>query len=152
VANSNKILPNLSQGNAIAAGFAAPPEFDTLVLCAEELQSGSTAFSLLRPITGERRFRIIDAGFDDSPDHGLTPHEAWIAENAASRVVRELAAGRKVLVTCMAGRNRSGLVSALVLKRMGWTARDAIRAVRDARENALTNESFVRYLRGPRVR
>ena len=123
----------LYQGDAVSAALHAT-NFDTLVLCAEELQ---TAF---RTPT----VRVIYAGIDDAE---LSPKEAWIVQNAARAVTRDLRSGKKVLVTCFAGRNRSGLVSALALKGMGYSGDEAIRAVRRARRNALTNESFVQYLR-----
>ncbi len=58
----------------------------------------------------------------------------------------------RVLVTCMQGRNRSGLVSALMLIRLGATADAAIRSIRRARVNALTNEQFVLLLRSAQAR
>ena len=133
----NIIVPGgtLYQGDAMSAATAAG-KFDTLVLCAEELPRAA----LMLP----KGVRVIEAGIDDAE---LSPKEAWIAQNAARSVVRDLGYGRKVLVTCFAGRNRSGLVSALTLKRMGYSGAEAIEAVRRARKNALTNESFVRYLR-----
>ncbi|CAL9527580.1 hypothetical protein SUDANB58_03975 [Streptomyces sp. enrichment culture] len=59
-----------------------------------------------------------------------------------------LGAGRKVLVRCYHGYNRSGLVVAQVLIRRGRSAEEAIRLVRARRSPwALHNERFVEYLR-----
>ncbi|CAL9425025.1 hypothetical protein SUDANB6_01931 [Streptomyces sp. enrichment culture] len=59
-----------------------------------------------------------------------------------------LGAGRKVLVRCYHGYNRSGLVVAQVLIRQGRSAEEAIRLVRARRSPwALHNERFVEYLR-----
>jgi hypothetical protein len=56
-------------------------------------------------------------------------------------------AGKKVLVRCQAGINRSGLVTALVLIRDGYAPVDAIRLIRDKRcEAALSNSLFEEYL------
>ncbi|MCF3137119.1 protein-tyrosine phosphatase family protein [Streptomyces olivochromogenes] len=59
-----------------------------------------------------------------------------------------LDAGRKVLVRCYHGYNRSGLVVAHTLIRRGRPADDAIRLIRSRRSPwALHNELFVEYLR-----
>ena len=55
--------------------------------------------------------------------------------------------GKKVLVRCQAGINRSGLVTALVLIRDGYAPADAIRLIRDNRcEAALSNSRFEKWL------
>ncbi|MFF9407049.1 dual specificity protein phosphatase family protein [Streptomyces anandii] len=57
-------------------------------------------------------------------------------------------AGRRVLVRCYSGYNRSGLVVAHSLVRRGLTASEAIRLIRARRSPwALHNELFVDYLR-----
>jgi len=61
-------------------------------------------------------------------------------------------AGRRVLVHCTEGLNRSGVVVARALMEMGWTAADAIDEVRRARGPsvdgfpALGNAAFVDWL------
>lgn len=55
--------------------------------------------------------------------------------------------GKKVLVRCQAGWNRSGLITALVLIRDGMDAREAINLIREKRSQwALCNKSFERFL------
>ena len=55
--------------------------------------------------------------------------------------------GKKVLIRCQAGLNRSGLVTALVLIRDGYAPKDAIRLIRDNRcEAALCNSLFEDWL------
>ena len=55
--------------------------------------------------------------------------------------------GKKVLIRCQAGPNRSGLVMALVLIRDGYSPADAIRLMREKRSEAvLCNQSFARWL------
>lgn len=57
--------------------------------------------------------------------------------------------GKRVLVRCQAGMNRSGLVSALVLMRDNYSAEDAITLLREKRsEVVLFNDAFVDYLVG----
>jgi protein-tyrosine phosphatase len=59
-----------------------------------------------------------------------------------------LDAGRRVLVRCYHGYNRSGLVVAHALIRRGRTAEEAIRLIRARRSPwALHNELFTEYLR-----
>jgi hypothetical protein len=81
-------------------------------------------------------------------DAELTPEILKQAEAAAISVRRHLAEGRRVLVTCNAGKNRSGLVCGLVLRdHFGLSGLDALHAVRTARgPNALCNRSFAQYL------
>jgi protein-tyrosine phosphatase len=51
------------------------------------------------------------------------------------------------LVHCQAGLNRSGLVAAFTLMRMGFTAQDAIDLLRNSRSPmVLSNETFVAQL------
>ncbi len=55
--------------------------------------------------------------------------------------------GKRVLIRCQAGMNRSGLVMALVLIREGYTAAEAIKLIRRRRcEGAITNRHFEDYL------
>jgi protein-tyrosine phosphatase len=55
--------------------------------------------------------------------------------------------GKRVLIRCQAGWNRSGLITALVLIREGMGAREAIDLIRKTRsEWALCNKSFEEFL------
>ena len=55
--------------------------------------------------------------------------------------------GQRVLIRCQAGLNRSGLITALVLIREGYTAEEAIRLQRAKRGNwVLFNQEFVQFL------
>lgn len=67
---------------------------------------------------------------------------------AAARLVADrIAVGRRVLVHCAAGLNRSGVVVARALMYRGFTASEAIRLVREARgPYALGNPYFVAWL------
>jgi hypothetical protein len=70
----------------------------------------------------------------------------------ATFIVTLVTAGRRVLVHCTEGLNRSGLVVARALMEMGWTATDAIELVRQKRGpsvdgfSALGNPAFVDWL------
>lgn len=59
--------------------------------------------------------------------------------------------GKRVLVRCEGGWNRSGLFSALVLIRDGTTGSEAIEELRAARgANVLNNDAFEKWLLDPR--
>ena len=60
-----------------------------------------------------------------------------------------LRAGVGVLVQCHAGRNRSSLFSALVVRElMNFTGAEAVLWVQNKRPNALANPTFLVYLNG----
>lgn len=114
--------------------------FQLLVLCAEEFQPSRHHFS---PTTA-----IAYAPNDDSE---LTRAQFKIARQAAHEVARRVRLGHDALVTCIAGRNRSGLVTAMAIHILsGCGGREAARIVRTRRTTvdvpALTNENFVRTL------
>jgi hypothetical protein len=55
--------------------------------------------------------------------------------------------GKKVLIRCQAGLNRSGLLTALVLIHEGYSSSDAIALIREKRSGwALCNSDYVSYL------
>lgn len=62
-----------------------------------------------------------------------------------AQVIRK---GKAVLVQCRAGRNRSGLLAALVVREVkGCSGREALEHVRRMRPNAIANPHFETYLR-----
>jgi protein-tyrosine phosphatase len=80
----------------------------------------------------------------------MTRQEARQAVAAAGRVISWISSGKKVLVTCYAGRNRSGLITAIALCKGPNPVRvgTAIGMIREARgPAALNNEHFVRFLK-----
>ncbi|MBM0201790.1 dual specificity protein phosphatase family protein [Micromonospora sp. STR1s_5] len=83
--------------------------------------------------------RIVDGDLDGD--------ELDMVRSIAERVADEVRTGRKVLVRCQAGLNRSGLVVAFTLTRLGFTPHEAIRRIRAQRSpHALFNAEFVRYV------
>ena len=65
----------------------------------------------------------------------------------AKYVDDELKAGKRVLVRCLAGLNRSGLVNTLVLVRQGYTVEQALETLRSIRsEWVMCNEDFEKWL------
>jgi hypothetical protein len=77
---------------------------------------------------------------DSVPDPVLTQR---LAELVAG-LVRD---GRMVLVHCTFGRNRSGLVAALVVRELlGLSGAEALRYVRERRDRAVNNQTFAAWL------
>lgn len=141
---ASEIAPNLWQGGfPLEPGRLRQAGFNVLVLCAEELQPEPVDDHLER-----LGLIVIHAPMNDVEMDGEELKKTFnIASKAAHEVVEHLKAGRKVLVTCIAGRNRSGFVSALsLILHHGMSGKDAAERVRKMRANALTNESFSKLL------
>jgi len=119
--------------------------------------------------SGEPAFAVVHDEFDlvltllRLPGHGPGPdveHHVWPIPDGPldgtqlagvmrlARAAREaLDDGRRVLVRCYHGYNRSGLVVAHTLVLAGYTADEAIPLIRSRRSPwALHNELFVEYL------
>ncbi|MBQ0995862.1 dual specificity protein phosphatase family protein [Streptomyces sp. RK62] len=120
--------------------------------------------------TGQLEFAVVRDEFDlvqsllRLPGHGPDPgveHHVWPIPDGpldgtqltgvirlADAVSEALDAGRRVLVRCYHGYNRSGLVVAHALIRRSHSPDQAIRLIRSRRSPwALHNELFVDYLR-----
>jgi predicted protein tyrosine phosphatase len=117
----------------ISTGQVTKKHFDTVAT----LYSAANAAS---HNVKEMRFAFHDGDMSDlDPERDLffmvrEAHADWKA-------------GKKVLIRCQAGINRSGLVTALVLIRDGYAPADAIRLIRDKRcEAALSNSLFENWL------
>lgn len=138
VLDANKITDGLYQG-------AWPPfddqlkkrGFDVVVLCANENQHAEFYHGV----------EVICApGDDDSrPERLLRFLPAWM--EAAEAVAQRVNEGKKVLVTCMAGLNRSGMVTTMALHLLtGWSGSDCVEHVQACREQALCNATFAQWL------
>jgi protein-tyrosine phosphatase len=113
--------------------------FQVLVLCAKELQPSASAYPGILVLHAPNDDRHVE---HEPPTH----QEIEIALRASCEVRRLLSLGKRVLVTCAQGRNRSGLVSGLVLVTNGLSADEAVSLIRSKRRNALSNTHFVRCL------
>lgn len=81
------------------------------------------------------------------PDGLLHQSTIDIANNLADIGAEHVRQGGVLLTHCYGGRNRAGLVSALVLRRLlGITGEHAACLVRLGRPNSLVNKHFSRYL------
>jgi protein-tyrosine phosphatase len=133
--DASQIAPRLYQGSAPPPGNELRQRgFDVLVLCAEEIQPSPVYFPSIT---------VIHAPMDD----GMFIPES-VAHPAAMKVSRALHSGKRVLVTCAMGLNRSGLVTALSLwYALGLSGQACVEAVRAGRRGALFNSDFARYLK-----
>ncbi len=108
--------------------------FSMVVLCAEEHQPSRVSF--------ERAVEMVRAPNKDDGSP-LTDRQWRLALQASAKVVDHWKRGGRILITCMQGRNRSGLVSALALRDLSVVPMETIiRTIKAARENALTNAYF----------
>ena len=136
------IIPGLAQGS-YPKPLRAPFEqgFDVVVFCAMEAQP-----KRLRPPEGKS---YILFPMDDNEYVPVSMDDAVKLNELAATLAAHLRAGKKLLVTCWEGRNRSGLVNALTLmKAARMPAQKAIATVRQKRpsRDCLTNPMFERYL------
>lgn len=141
----DEILPGLWQGGTDdydtvqdmrrrnENAFITPKDFDTVI----------TLYGWAQPVdwfVKEIRFGFWDAGTETMPvdrvfEVALAAYDEWKS-------------GRKTLIRCQAGLNRSGLITALVLMMDGYTADEAITLIREKRNNwALCNADFVEWLK-----
>lgn len=128
----------ISQGNA-ASACEAGQRFDVIVLSADEFQPHKSLICALAAAP-----QIIYAPLDDAQ---LTESEIRIATAAAENVANAYAEGKKILVTCFQGRNRSGLITALAMHLYyGMSGQEAVSIVKKQRKDVLTNPSFVDFL------
>ncbi len=134
------------QSDQVATGIwqgAAPPTgpelyrlgFGMVVLCAMEYQPGpaQTAFPGVE---------VVYAPNDDTFG-GVTQEQLAGALKAARQVKQAVLAGKRVLVTCRMGKNRSGLVSALAMHMLtGMPGLSCIRQIQNKRKGAMRNPAF----------
>jgi protein-tyrosine phosphatase len=131
----NEIYDGLFQGSQPPKDFPFKEfGFDVLVLCANECQN-----------VDYDNVKIVKVpGLDVLDDE----NEAFcIWKNAANEIANDIKSGKKVLVTCFAGMNRSGFVSTITLRNLtGMSIVDCINRVKEHRFGSLCNEVFVKKL------
>jgi len=136
---ASRIAPKLYQGS-----FPTPPSvlreqgIRTVVLCAAELQPGDRVFG------GD--IEVLRCPFDDNAA-GIPPDTVLAVHRMATAVAARVRRQSRTLVTCAAGLNRSGLVTALTLVELyGISGNEAVTWVRQKRDGALFNPAFVGIL------
>ena len=110
------------------------------------------------PEPGEHWDAVIDLDGSTPPLEGVACYVHWPIEDAPvapdkavlvalADLVRDLRrAGKRVLVHCAGGINRSGLLAAATLIRDGMPPQQAVDTVRARRQGSLNNQVFVRTL------
>ena len=89
----------------------------------------------------------VRLGFYDSAMGDFNPETEL--EDVVKMAHKDWKSGKRVLIRCQAGLNRSGIVMALVLIREGYSPEEAITVMREKRSEAvLCNKHFVDYLLG----
>lgn len=139
--DANKVWPGIYVGSA-------PPElaifegFSLVALCAAEYQPNLPNFF----------GKVVRPAFKDS--HDPIPGEDVIKIfQAADAVAKDVAAGGRCLVTCIAGLNRSALVAALaILQSTNLSSDEIIAIIRSKRKpfppaEALYNKRFIELLK-----
>lgn len=141
----NEITPGLWMGGHDRQGRHDEPHYAMTVRVADEFDLVVSLYQRdgCGPDVG------VDHLYYSIPDGVLEPGDAVELEAIAERVAEAVRAGRRVLVRCQAGLNRSGLVTALTLIRLGHATNEAIDLIRERRSpDALFNGHFVAYLLG----
>ena len=137
-ATASQVHGNLWMGGWPPPSWRIGEHFDCLALCAMEYQVPDL-------FTG---VQVVQAKLNDDGTP-MRREEAFEAAAAAKQVIQWLKQDLKVLVTCFAGRNRSGLVCGITLCRgpAAMNPAQAIRTIRAARgEGALSNPWFLKLL------
>jgi len=135
---ANKIIDGLYQGGFPPGGDGLyKAGINVLVLCAKEHQDASFY---------EGVQVILAPGDDDRRPHRLARFiDGW--KEAGRQTAAHVKAGNTVLVTCMQGLNRSGLVVALALRELtGWSGQRIVDHIQQHREGALFNDTFAQYI------
>lgn len=137
----SEILPGLWQGgtddedihNQFEKPMITKKDFDTVV----------TAYAWANPVdwfVKEIRFCFYDSTVEGNFD----PKELMPIVESAHYDWKN---GKRVLIRCQAGLNRSGLITALILMRDGYTAEEAIQLLRKTRSGwVLFNGRFEKWL------
>jgi hypothetical protein len=138
VLDINNIHGTLWQGAIPPAGSLLRDKgFDVVVLAASDHQDASWYPGL---------HVILAPGDDDERPHRLMNFlPTWQA--AAREVASHVRSGKKVLVTCMSGYNRSGIVTAMALHELtGWNGHVCVETIKRRRQYALSNKTFVAWV------
>lgn len=130
-----EIAPRVFQGSAPPPGHEVRRAgFNLLVLAAYEYQPKAVVFGI----------PVIHAPMDDDK---LTSSQWLQVVNTARTVAKRVQAGDKTLITCQAGLNRSGIITAVTLHLLtGVAGSRIVRMIQAKREHALCNKSFVERL------
>lgn len=139
----NEILPNLFQGGTDDEDTIWERKREEPQITKDFFDTVITAYQYANP--ADWLVKEIRYPFYDSPSmSGIDFKELFQIVRIAHE---DWKSGKRVLIRCQAGLNRSGLVMALVLMREGYSAEEAICLIRDKRSQyALFNSTFEKWL------
>lgn len=138
--DASKIIARLYQGSYPSPEDVVRKRINVVVFCARGAQPDR---AWLRAAPG---VIAIDAGINDDPWVPLNAVDQRKVIGASTHAAARWKRGARVLVTCQAGLNRSGLVTALTLRHLGIDPKVAVILIRSRREGALFNKLFVHYI------
>lgn len=115
-------------------------DLDAIVFAAYEFQPKIRASRII-PI-----YAPLDDNFDPSPEDAK--YTIKTANEAAEKVAKLVRQGKKVLVSCQAGWNRSGIITALSIKKLtNYKGNEIITLIKLNRRFALSNPAFQTFIR-----
>lgn len=142
--NWNWIVPNkLAQGGYPGAHPGLFQAFDVIVYMAEEGQP-----KLVAP-AGKA---VLRGPIDDDVYRPVPAEVGRLLQQLAVQCARFVQQNKSVLITCMEGRNRSGVLMGLTLLKLypGWPPEQAVKLIKRHRKApsgpALANTMFEQYL------
>lgn len=138
--DATRLARGLYIGSAPKPAEVKRAGFDIVVLCAREYQPATSLFG---------NVQVLRLPIDDNALEDLTESEQRNACAVSQHVAQAVVHGKRVLVTCLAGRNRSGLVAATALRLLypKLTAQEIVDHIKQARGMfALSNYRFVKLL------
>lgn len=131
--NASQVIPRLWQGGKPAPGIYS---FDVIVLVDDTYQPPATSFP---------GAEVVRVPLNDY--RAATSAELESARQAALGLAQAYRAGQAILVTCGAGLNRSGLVTGLTMKMLGYSDAQLVQLIRAARgDRAIRNSGFLHYI------
>ncbi|MFM5904954.1 MAG: dual specificity protein phosphatase family protein [Micrococcales bacterium] len=143
----SEILPGLTLGGTdrsedLVHGGSSAFGIQNTMITQENFDTVITLYAWARPVdwfVKEIRFGILDSDMSDFDMNEI--HKLVLAAHT------DWKAGKRVLIRCQAGINRSSLITALVLIRDGYSAKKAIDLLREKRGGAvLANPNFHDWL------
>ena len=136
----SEILPGLWQGGTLEEDKYR--QYSVPLISKREFDSVFTLYALANPVDWfVKEFRF---GFMDSED---TEFDTALLKRVVALAHDDWKRGERVLIRCQAGLNRSGIITALVLIRDGYEASEAIKLMREKRNDwVLFNPHFEKWI------
>lgn len=135
-------------GKLAQGAYPKPPieafgPFDIVVFCAEELQP--------RLVALPRTKKAVYVPMDDNPYQPVPTADAKRVREVGEMLAKDVLAGKRVLVTCAMGANRSGLVTGMTLRALGHGGVESVSLIRERRilgdgQKALFNPIFASFV------